>query len=198
MNEEDDLTASEELDQIYNEAGPIIEKKRHERKIEERKQEQQQKEEEQERKLDDEAERRYQERLDREEQQLLTVEAANWAAMERAQDEFWAQVALDNEIENALWTPEAIAWVEKHGIRQLTAKELAARRAEVKRDKALRAVHDLQQELLQELKLNREEVYNLRNQVWQDAVEALPDLFDKVKDQEKEIRDLQDRISSLE
>ncbi len=191
--DEDWWLASHEAKQVYNEAGPVIEEKRRERKSKERRQEyEERKRQEEEERLEAAREaarlRNVQELQRREEDQAL-VEDENWDGLARAQGEYWEQVALEYDPYSSL-SVETIKEIETKGIPQLTDKQLAERRAQQEHDKALRDLRDLQDEI----KAQREVIHELRDRTWRECLEMIPEFEDRLQKQEEELRALQDRL----
>ena len=115
------------------------------------------------------------------------LELERWDGMERAQEEWLDELALDALADDP-WTPETIViW---KNLPQRTEKELRTR-------KALADVLGLQKELEQELKSQREAIRDARDQTWQDALEAIPVLQNLLQELTEEVNDLRVQISRL-
>jgi hypothetical protein len=107
--------------------------------------------------------------------------------MERAEVEHWEEVARSQKIEDQLFTKEVIAEIQKNGIPRLTEKERVRRKD-----------RELMQELLRELKEQRDEVFELRELSWDLMLRMLPEITKRLEGQEKTMREVQDRLRDLE
>jgi hypothetical protein len=191
VDEDDDndawSQAESKAQQTYKEALRVGQEKYYARKREEWEQERKEKERQQKQQKDEERERRWEEELWREALAEQELQEEMYAAMERAEVEHWEEVARSQKIEDQLFTKEVIAEIQKNGIPRLTEKERVRRKD-----------RELMQELLRELKEQREEVFELRELSWDLMLRMLPEITERLEGQEKTMRELQDRLRDLE
>jgi hypothetical protein len=188
-----------ELERLYLEARRVAREKERERQIEEweqekererRKQEQERWEQEQDRQREEYWGDVYQSQLSEDELREERERAEEERRLALAYDPWWEISA------------EVIAEIQKNGIPQLTEKQRAElkrvtekQRAELKRDQTMREVRDLLRDCKRELTEQRQEWQQFS---WNATITLLPEIMERLDEQEEKIRNVEDQISYLQ